>query len=136
MQGSETGAHTTTAAPLSGQPQPGSGPKLVPMTGPSDRPASALTLRASHPLAPALDVLDVVFKGRLLPLMPLPPEPFALLVAEAFDQGMHCDDWASLMRPDGDPRVHAALLAIWRDEVWPLFVARYVGTQHPVTMAP
>jgi hypothetical protein len=95
------------------------------MTAPSDRPAAALALRASHPNAPALDVLDVVFAGGPLPPMPLPPEPFALLVAEAFDLGMHHHDWAVLMRPEGDPRVHVALLAIWRDEVWPLFVARY-----------
>jgi putative SOS response-associated peptidase YedK len=90
-----------------------------------------LTINAdAHPHAPALEVLDVVFRGGgPLPPMPLPPEPFALLVAEALDLGMHRDDWAALMRHDGDPRVHAALLAIWRDEVWPLFVARYRG--HP-----
>jgi hypothetical protein len=78
----------------------------------------------------------VVFMGGPLPPMPLPPEPFALLVAEAFDLGMHRDDWARLMRPEGDPRVHAALHAIWRDEVWPEFVARYGGIQEPVTAAP
>lgn len=50
----------------------------------------ALALRASHPHAPAVDILDLAIKGRDAWLEDffehmVPPSPFALLVAEAVD---------------------------------------------------
>jgi hypothetical protein len=91
------------------------GPRLGTVITPTDRPAAALALRTRLTYAPALDVLDVVSMDGPVPPMLLPPELFALLVAEAFDLGMHRDDWAVLMRPKSDPRVHAALLSISRN---------------------
>jgi hypothetical protein len=92
-----------------------------------DIASAAVTLRRTHPHAPALDVLDVVFKGRRGQSVTFatPPDPFALLVAEAFDRGMPPDDWAGFFGPLGDLRVRGTLLRIWANEVWPAFLQRY-----------
>ena len=88
-----------------------------------------LTLRRSHVHAPALDVLDLVMKGRQqLPDfgdLALPPRPFALMVAEAFDRGMSVDDWALMTGSRADPQLRTTLLGIFASEVWPRFVQRY-----------
>ena len=91
--------------------------------------AEVLTVRRSHPHAPALDVLDLVIKGgRRLPeiddIAP-PPSPFALVVAEAFDRGMTVDDWRRWTVPPADPALMVALRDVWLSEVWPRFVQRY-----------
>lgn len=91
--------------------------------------AEVLTVRRSHPHAPALDVLDLVMKGRhQLPDIDdiaLPPAPFALVVAEAFDRCFAKDEWARWTIPPADPALSAAMLFAWRTEVWPKFVERY-----------
>jgi hypothetical protein len=68
----------------------------------------AVTLRKSHAHAPALDILDLVMKHhhhRCFDFGDLatPPAPFALVVAEAFDQGMTVDEWARWTIPPADP---------------------------------
>jgi hypothetical protein len=88
----------------------------------------SLKLRASHPAAPALDVLDLVLLGRRARPIDFgelsPVSPFGLLVVEAFDRGMLVCDWLGLYR-FGDPRVIAVLEDVWRKEVWPSFTAHF-----------
>src|SRR5688572_32631435 len=90
----------------------------------------ALALRASHPHAPAADVLDLVMNGRSPWLEDFldhmePPTPFALLVAEAVDDCMSSVEWRDLTGPNADPRVRDALVQLYRESVWPKFVRRY-----------
>lgn len=92
--------------------------------------STALALRRSHPVAPPLDVLDLVMQGRCA--VPadfgadgLPPAPFALLVADALDSAMTPEEWRVWTAHDADPRLRAGLLEIWRAEVWPRFVSRF-----------
>jgi len=91
--------------------------------------AETLTLRRSRADAPALDVLDLVMKDRRqLPDfgdLALPPAPFALTVAEAFDRGMSVDDWALMTGSLAEPTLRTAVLGIFASEVWPRFVQRY-----------
>lgn len=92
--------------------------------------ARALLLRRQVPRLSAVQVLDEVMHGhhgRWIDFgeLALPPAPFALLVAEAFDTGMLPCDWAGLMRRGSPPRVREVLLQIWADEVWPKFRVRY-----------
>ena len=87
----------------------------------------ALALHASHPHAPAADVLDLVMKGRSPWLEDffdhmVPPAPFALLVAEAVDDFMTATDWRGLTGPNADTRVRDALVQLYRESV---FVKRY-----------
>ena len=88
----------------------------------------ALKLRASHPAAPTLDILDLVLQGRRARPIDFgevsPVSPFGLLVVEAFDRGMPVSDWIGFYRYP-DPRVIAALDDIWRKEVWPAFTAHF-----------
>jgi hypothetical protein len=68
----------------------------------------AVALRRSHAHAPALDVLDLVMTDRHHRVyefgdLALPPAPFALVVAEAFDRGMTVDEWARWTVPPADP---------------------------------
>jgi hypothetical protein len=95
----------------------------------------ALALRRSHPHAPAVDVLDLVIRGRdvwledfLDPMVP--PSPFALLVAEAVGDCMTAGEWRGLTGLDADPRVRDALVQMYREAVWPKFVGRY-GFSYP-----
>lgn len=89
-----------------------------------------LLLRRQEPRLPAVQVLDEVMRGRSgrwidFRDLAIPPEPFALLVAEAFDAGMLPCDWAGLLRPGCPLRVRELLLQIWANEVWPKFRVRY-----------
>lgn len=91
---------------------------------------AALALRRSHPRASAREVLDVCLQGCTgavddLGLAIDPGQPFALLVAEAFDTGMAACDWDVCMRPGSDPVVQATLRQVWADEVLPKFAAAY-----------
>jgi hypothetical protein len=100
----------------------------------------ALALRRSHPHAPAVDVLDLVMKGRLPWLEDFfddlePPAPFALLVAEAVDDIMTAAEWRGLTGPNAEPRVRAALAQLYRESVWPRFVKRY-GFSYPARPEP
>jgi hypothetical protein len=77
----------------------------------------AVTLRRSHSHAPALDVLDLVMtyrhhRGYDFGDLALPPAPFALVVAEAFDRGMTVNEWAKWTVPPADPALIAAIQAV------------------------
>lgn len=92
--------------------------------------SAALALRRSHPAAPALDVLALVLQGRQA--VPadfgadgLPPAPFALLVAEAFDTAMTPDEWREWCQPGMNPKLLAGLLSVWTVHVWPRFAHRF-----------
>jgi hypothetical protein len=94
----------------------------------------ALALRASHPHAPAVDVLDLVIKGREIWLDDffdhmVPPSPFALLVAEAVGDCMTANEWAGICR-QLDATGLARMQQAYAESVWPKFVKRY-GLWHP-----
>ena len=88
----------------------------------------SLKLRASHPAAPPLDILDLVLRGRHARPINFgdlsPVSPFGLLVVEAFDRGMAVSDWIGFYRYP-DPRVIAGLDGIWHNEVWPAFTTHF-----------
>lgn len=67
---------------------------------------------------PASDVLDLVMQGGQVFTVE-PPAPFALIVAEAFDRGMPASDWTAWTGPAANPALRAALLQVWRANVWP-----------------
>jgi hypothetical protein len=97
--------------------------------------AEALALRQSHPQAPALDVLLLVFNGRQGLRFPMPGSvdspltgprsAFGQVIAAAFDQGMTPEDWLAMTGPRADPKLVAALLQIWCTYVLPSFAARF-----------
>ena len=92
---------------------------------------AAVALARSHPQAPALDVLDVVMKGRhgatLDPSAAwvLPSSQFGGVLAAAFDCGMTPEEWAVWSVPPADPVLIAALLQLWPEKVLQPFAARY-----------
>ena len=92
---------------------------------------AAASLRCTHPHAPALDVLDIVFCGSCGALFDkeapwvAPWAPLWQIVAAAFDQGMTPEEWATLSRPPADPTLQTALHGIWRSEVLEAFPSRY-----------
>jgi hypothetical protein len=89
----------------------------------------ALALRQSHGHVPAVELLDLVMLGHVDPLdfgeAGEPPHPFALLVAEAFDDVMTPREWFVLLGPDGEPEPREGLRQVWRTYVWARFAARY-----------
>lgn len=92
--------------------------------------AETLALRRTRADAPALEVLDLMMKYRQRQMpdfgdLALPPAPFALTVAEAFDRGMSVDDWALMTGSLAEPTLRTAVLGIFASEVWPRFVQRY-----------
>lgn len=92
--------------------------------------AEALALRASHPHAPPLDVLDLVMRGRRDRLIDfddhmVPPAPFALLVAEAMGDVMSAAEWLAATGPKADPHLRATLQLQYALNVWPQFLVRY-----------
>jgi hypothetical protein len=97
----------------------------------------AVALRRSHPHAPALDVLDLVFEGgggvgcdfsctasdgRALVH---PRGAFGQLIAEAFDRGMTPAEWMQLTGPSAAPELVEALDRIWATYVVPRFGSRF-----------
>jgi len=90
----------------------------------------ALALRASHPLAPAADVLDLVMKDRSPWLEDffehmVPPSPFALLVAEAVGDLSPASEWRALTGPNADEPVREAMRQSYANSMLPKFVRRY-----------
>ena len=90
----------------------------------------ALALRASHPHAPAIDVLDLAIKGRGAWLEDffeymVPPSPFALLVAEAMGDLSLPPEWQALTGPNADEKMRAAMRQSYSEQVLPKFVKRY-----------
>jgi hypothetical protein len=100
----------------------------------------ALALRNSHPHAPAVEVLDLVIKGRgvwledLFPHM-VPPSPFALLVAEAMEDCMTAGEWQAFTGPNADERLRDEMRRQYEEAVLPKFVIRY-GWSPPQDRAP
>ena len=91
---------------------------------------AAVALHGSHPQSTALDILDVCLRqrtGRVSDFGPAvePGEPFALLIADAFDKGMTRDEWLWVKNPSADPKLVAALIQIWKTDVLPRFTAHY-----------
>lgn len=92
--------------------------------------SEALALRNSHPRAPAVDVLDLVICNRGLWLEDffdrmVPPDPFALLVAEAVGDFSPPAEWLALTGPNADERVREAMRQQYAESVLPKFVRRY-----------
>jgi hypothetical protein len=90
----------------------------------------ALALRASHPRAPAADVLDLVMQDHECWLDDFfehmwPPSAFALLVAEAVGDRMTAGEWRAFTGPDADERLRDAMRHHYAESVWPKFVKRY-----------
>lgn len=90
----------------------------------------SLALSVSHPHAPPLDVLDLVMRGRQGCLLDfglhmVPPDPFAILVAQAMGDPMPPEDWESFTGPEADPRLRAAMRLQFALNLWPLFLQRY-----------
>ena len=97
--------------------------------------AEALALLASHPHAPASDVLDLVIRDRDVWLEDLldhmePPSPFSLLVAEAVGDCMSSTEWRAFTGPQADERSREVMRREYRESVWPKFVERY-GLLYP-----
>jgi hypothetical protein len=98
---------------------------------------ASVSLTRSHPSAPALDVLDLVMKGRQGQTLNFievgvrncslaaPSSDFGQLVARAFDTAMSPAEWAAFTAPTADPMLRDACLDVWRDEVFGRFCARY-----------
>lgn len=91
----------------------------------------AVALRASHPHAPALDILDLVMRGRgdlwlgdLFEHM-VPPSPFALLVAEAMGDASPAAEWQALTGPHAAPEVRDFMRQSYAESVLPRFSKRY-----------
>lgn len=95
--------------------------------------SEALARRRSHPHAPARDVLDLVIRGRGLWLEDffermVPPDPFALLVAEAVGDFSPPAEWLALTGPNSNDGVRAAMRQNYAETVLPKFVKRYGWT--------
>jgi hypothetical protein len=89
--------------------------------------AAALRPRQTHPAAPAADVLALVLQGRAGATVAfgsasLPPHPFALLVAEAFEDAMTPAEWLALLPKLADP---APVLAHFSTTTWARFLAHF-----------
>ncbi|MBE7418095.1 MAG: hypothetical protein HS128_10145 [Ideonella sp.] len=104
------------------------------MGNPADRAISeALALRKSHRRAAAADVLDLVIHERGLWLEDffarmVPPDPFALLVAEAVGDFSPPAEWLALTGPKADERVREAMRHQYAESVLPKFFKRYGWT--------
>jgi hypothetical protein len=92
---------------------------------------AALAVRRGHPRLSAIEVLEVCLRQRAGRVSDFGGavtigSPFAMIVAEAFDQDEPKRDWHAINRPGADPMVVADLRQIWRVEVLPAF-ARHFG---------
>jgi len=92
---------------------------------------AAWSVRRTHPHAPALDVLELVFQGhRDAELDPKaswvrPGSPLGQVIAAAFDRGMPPEDWAAGTRPPSDPVVQETLATIWQSQILPAFAEHF-----------
>jgi hypothetical protein len=92
---------------------------------------ATVSLSRRHPHAPALDVLDLVMRGRIDQVLdfgdPAAPissiaEPggrFGQLLAAAFDEAMTPNEWVAFTKPTADPALSEGCMAIWRVHVVP-----------------
>lgn len=90
---------------------------------------AAVALHRSHPHAPTADVLEVALQGvdrrsLVFGQEAEPPSAFGMMVAEVHDNtGFTLEEWGWLANPRIDPKLATALREIWRDKVWPRFLA-------------
>jgi hypothetical protein len=88
-------------------------------------------LRHSHPMAPVVDLFDLVFQegprdGLSCTAAQIGPRtPLGQLIAEAFDDVMTPQQWAMATSPHGDPLLRDALMQVWQTWVLPRFCQRY-----------
>ena len=85
---------------------------------------AAVALHKTHPSAPAVDLLEVVFRGNSGMQLAMPRDlndpamaprtGLGQLIAEAFDGGMLPQDGLALTGDSADPRVVEALLKVWQ----------------------
>lgn len=104
---------------------------------PSHLVLATVNFPRTHRHAPALDVLDLVMKGRIDQILdfidPATPDgslaapgaPFGQLLAVAFDDAMTPVEWKAFTDADVDARLRQGCLEIWRIHVVPRFEARY-----------
>jgi hypothetical protein len=105
----------------------------------------ALALRKSHPCAPAIDILDLVMRGRanlwledLFEHM-VPPAPFALFVAQALGDASPSAEWLALTGPAADEKVRTFMRRSYDQTVLLRFCRRYglywrpLGDEHEIT---
>jgi len=95
----------------------------------------ALLLRGSFPVVEPLELLDLVFEGRVL----LPEDCAELrqdhaltpaaraFVAAAFDRGMTEAEWLGWQTPPAHPQLQDAVRCLWHELVIPAFTSRYTG---------
>ena len=93
--------------------------------------STAVSLSASHPHAPAADVLALALQGRSGQVLDFgepaaehgsiasPRSPFGQLVAAAFDQAMTPAEWQLFTGPDAHPHLRVACLMAWHGDVLP-----------------
>lgn len=103
--------------------------------------SDAVSLSASHPHAPAVDVLALALKrragqvlefehtGALLGCLASPGGPFGQLLAAAFDSAMTPHEWSVFTGTDAHPKLRMACLMAWRSDVVPK-----MALQHDVTV--
>jgi hypothetical protein len=102
---------------------------------------AALNLCRSHPGAPAIDVLDLVMKGRQGQTLDFtevgarhasladPASAFGQIVAAPLDHGMTASEWAAFTSDKADPVLRDACLGVWRAEIYGVrFCGRYSVT--------
>lgn len=92
----------------------------APVSPAIDVVTQALLMRKVHLSLPAVEVLDRIMRGRHgkridFSDLAMPPAPFALLVAEAFDGEMLPSDWVGLWQNNGHPKLRPLLLELWAD---------------------
>jgi hypothetical protein len=91
---------------------------------------SALALRRSHPNVPPSEILALVLQDRCVCFdyfyeTTAPPDPFAMLIAEAVGEGGRVAEWVRLSQPGIHPSVQAQQVLEFRRVVWPVFARRY-----------
>ncbi|RVT53977.1 hypothetical protein [Rubrivivax albus] len=103
--------------------------------------SDAVSLSASHPHAPAVDVLELTLRGRRgqvldfgdpgapLGSLAAPGAPFGQLIAAAYDLAMTPNEWRLFTGPGAHPKLRMACLMAWRSDV----VSKMV-LQHGVTV--
>jgi len=87
-----------------------------------DAAHAAVALHSSHPSVPALNIFTVDRRQCAgcvtdFGLAVKAGEPFALLIADAFDKGMTRDEWLWVKNPVADPQRIAAWRQVWQTDV-------------------
>jgi hypothetical protein len=92
---------------------------------------TAAALVSSHPHAPPIDVLALVFQGHEGEAIDpdahwiRPASPLGQIIAAAFDPCMPPEDWSVWTEPPADIRMREGLAIVWRTEVLPSLATRF-----------